>query len=91
MPLRCPPLSLSPGSWTKVTEYISEKNLPVFQPGVKVSPEWCLEGVVLLSCPWGQGQESLWEERAEGACGHPCCRAGWEPAMREGARQATLL
>ncbi|XP_045692239.1 exocyst complex component 7 isoform X5 [Phyllostomus hastatus] len=23
-------------SWTKVTEYISEKNLPVFQPGVKL-------------------------------------------------------
>jgi hypothetical protein len=24
------------GSWLKVTDYIAEKNLPVFQPGVKV-------------------------------------------------------
>lgn len=31
------PLLLSlPGSWLKVTDYLAEKNLPVFQPGVKV-------------------------------------------------------
>uniref|UniRef100_A0A8L2QUP1 Exocyst complex component 7 n=1 Tax=Rattus norvegicus TaxID=10116 RepID=A0A8L2QUP1_RAT len=28
-------------SWLKVTDYIAEKNLPVFQPGVKVKPKAC--------------------------------------------------
>lgn len=30
------PLPLLSGSWLKVTDYIAEKNLPVFQPGVKL-------------------------------------------------------
>ena len=34
--LLCPLLPSLPGSWLKVTDYIAEKNLPVFQPGVKV-------------------------------------------------------
>ncbi|KAB0400729.1 hypothetical protein E2I00_008356, partial [Balaenoptera physalus] len=65
-------------SWLKVTDYIAEKNLPVFQPGVKM---WCF-----LLCLWGKTDN--WDEKAKDARGHPGSRGeGWAWGFNDGLEE----